>query len=169
MKLQYGLININGKTIVDFIYDDIAPFNNEYFRFQKGSKYGLIDKSGKILLDSNFTSINQFSEDLLLAENYHLKEYIFFDTNFIQKIKLNLQSCSVFSDGLARVEMDSKYGYINTEGELVIDYQFYKCGNFENGYAWVKNNENEFALIDKKGQIVVYYFYAEDILEFSKD
>jgi hypothetical protein len=61
MKLQYGLININGKTIVDFIYDDIAPFNNEYFRFQKGSKYGLIDKSGKILLDSNFTSINQFS------------------------------------------------------------------------------------------------------------
>ena len=168
MKLQYGLIDINGKTIVDFIYDEITPFNNEYLKFQKGSKYGLIDKSGKIILDSNYTSINQFSENLLLAENYHLKEYIFFDANFNQKIKLNLQSCSVFSNGLARVEMDSKYGYINFEGELVIDYQFYQSGNFDNGYAWVKNNKSEFALIDKKGKIVVDYFYAEDILDFRK-
>jgi len=168
MKMQYGLINLEGKTVVDFIYDDITPFNNEYLKFQKGSKYGLIDKSGKIVLDSNYSSIYQFSEDLLLAENYHLKEYIFFDINFNQKIKLNLQSCSIFSNGLARVEIDSKYGYINTEGEFVIDYHFYQCGNFDNGYAWVKNNKSEFALIDKKGKIVVDYFYAEDILDFRK-
>ena len=64
--------------------------------------------------------------------------------------------------------MDSKYGYINTEGELVIDCQFHKCGNFDNGYAWVKNNESEFALIDKKGKIVIYRAIETDFDKINK-
>jgi hypothetical protein len=40
-----------------------------------------------------------------------------------------------FSDGYAAVEMDGKWGYIDTTGTLVIPYQFDRAYMFNEGYA----------------------------------
>lgn len=71
---------------------------------------------------------------------------------------------NAFSDGMALVgKKDAygqvKYGYINTEGRLVIPYQFsIKPGNFSEGYARVTPKDNssfEYAYINKKGEVVL--------------
>jgi hypothetical protein len=149
--------------ISDFKLTNFKKFNNEYVIVEKDEKFGLIDKTGKLKINCEFTFINKFKDEYLIAENYNEHEFTCYDKNFQEKFKIKANSCGNFHENLAWIENKGKYGYINTKGEIVIDYLFGKAGNFGNGYAWVKNEGNEFALINEKGEIVIDYFYADDI------
>jgi hypothetical protein len=66
-----------------------------------------------------------------------------------------------FSNGLANVatkEGDKlKWGYINTDGKLVIPHQFDYPGNFVNGLAHIKIDNlfsGEEMYINEKGEVV---------------
>ena len=67
-----------------------------------------------------------------------------------------------FSDGLAVVKKDGKYGYINKNGETVIDYQYYLAEDFYDGIAEVGeatmkgdgSGQIKRALINKSGEML---------------
>jgi hypothetical protein len=44
---------------------------------------------------------------------------------------------AIFSDGLAPVSVDDKYGYIDRTGRFVISPQYVNAGTFSDGVAWV--------------------------------
>ena len=72
---------------------------------------------------------------------------------------------------LIRVEKDSKYGYINTNGELVIDYNYDMAEDFYYKYGIVKN-DNKYYLIDEKGNTIFEgnnISYVKDIGEYLID
>ena len=54
-----------------------------------------------------------------------------------------------FSDGLALVKENAKWGYIDMQGNKVIDLKFDIASSFTNGAAIVKLND-KFFLINKK-------------------
>lgn len=60
-----------------------------------------------------------------------------------------------FSEGLAAVKKDGKYGYINTQGELVIPVQFYGAGGFSEGFACVYDENYKVSFIDTKGEVAI--------------
>ena len=67
-----------------------------------------------------------------------------------------------FSDGLLPVRIDSKVGFVDTKGELVIKNQFYGAFQFKDGLGWVAKGSDAGPLwgcIDKAGKIVVPYMY----------
>ncbi|HMI79962.1 MAG TPA: WG repeat-containing protein, partial [Ferruginibacter sp.] len=55
-----------------------------------------------------------------------------------------------FSEGLAMVKDNGKWGFIDTLGNKVIDLKFDVASNFTKGAAMVKSN-NQFYLVNKKG------------------
>ena len=57
-------------------------------------------------------------------------------------------------EGLARVELNGKYGFINEEGEEVIPLKYDNAGNFSEGLAEVKLN-GKWGLVNTKGEEVV--------------
>jgi len=65
-----------------------------------------------------------------------------------------------FSEGLCVVSTDfrskevRKYGYIDTTGKLVIDFQFQYANKFENGRGLIQQN-NLWGAVDKTGKIIV--------------
>lgn len=59
-----------------------------------------------------------------------------------------------FSEGLAVVEKNLKFGYINEEGTLVIDFQFYDAGDFIDGIAYA-SVDGKYGFINKKGEFVI--------------
>ena len=71
-----------------------------------------------------------------------------------------------FSEGLARVEKDEKYGYIDTTGTEVIPCQYYYAASFSEGFACVKKG-GKYGYIDTTGTEVVPCQY-DDVNVFSE-
>ena len=60
-----------------------------------------------------------------------------------------------FSEGMAAVKKDGKYGYINTKGELVIPCQFGYASDFIEGTAVVvKDDGMPYCILNSDGRVI---------------
>lgn len=79
----------------------------------------------------------------------------------------------IFSEGLAGVEKNGFIGFVDTKGNVAIDFRFSYRGNplsdfvFHNGHCVVADSSNKIGVIDKKGRWVVKPLY--DNVELAKD
>ncbi len=58
------------------------------------------------------------------------------------------------SEGLARVQLGNKYGFIDRSGQMVINPQFGFAESFSEGLARVQLG-NKYGFIDRSGQMVI--------------
>lgn len=65
----------------------------------------------------------------------------------------DMNNCTLFSSGLLAVKKNDHYGYIDTSGEIVIDYSFDYASGFYGKHAIVKSDELYY-LIDKEGNFI---------------
>ncbi|WP_138984679.1 WG repeat-containing protein, partial [Crocosphaera watsonii] len=72
-----------------------------------------------------------------------------------------------FSEGLAPVMFNNKWGYVNTQGEMFIACQFESAGDFSEGLAPVMLN-NKWGYVNTQGIIVIPCQF-EDVKEFSEE
>ena len=86
--------------------------------------------------------------------------------NYNVAIPYQFDSAGNFNEGLAPVEKDKKYGYIDKTGKLVIPYQFDVVFKFSEGLAGVKKN-GKWGFIDKTGKLVIPYQFDEVIMSFD--
>lgn len=81
----------------------------------------------------------------------------------------------IFSEGLAAVSKDNKWGYINTKGQEVIPTKIdaYCVGRFSEGMAFVEKEKDkeDFSIIDKKGNIIFQGkgYYRRDVYQECQD
>ena len=178
LNKKAGFIDRNGKFVINAQFDGAEPFVNGLAAVKVGGKFGYIDKTGKIVISPQFDKAFPFSaEGLALVINdekigfinrsgtYAISpqfvlsgwffplpwEFAFFVTNEIGRVS--------FSDGLAPVKnkTDGKFGYVNSTGNIVIDYQFNEALPFYKGLAYVsrkQSSEEERGWIDKQGKFV---------------
>jgi len=83
----------------------------------------------------------------------------FIDKRGTVKIKPEFDSANRFSDGLAAVKKDGRWGYVNLEGRIVIDYHFLaEPGFFSEGRAASRaadQKNDQLGFLDRKGEFVV--------------
>lgn len=95
-----------------------------------------IEKLGKIQING--------SELTILNKNENSYNYSSTDNDYVDS----------FSEGLAYIRKNGQYGYVNTDGELVIPIKYTQALMFLNGVALVYENingKNHSYFIDKKG------------------
>lgn len=68
-----------------------------------------------------------------------------------------------FSEGLAAVRIEGKFGYIDASGEIVIEPKFARAGEFDQTMA-VAGDEDAFGIINRSGDYVVEPFFAEALI-----
>src|SRR5262249_22741119 len=64
------------------------------------------------------------------------------------------RDCGTFSDGLAPVQVDERWGYIDKEGAIVIKPEFIAADPFSEGLAFVTIAPESKAVIDRKGKVL---------------
>jgi len=67
-------------------------------------------------------------------------------------IKADYEFASEFSEGLARVGKNGKYGFINENGKVIIPIKYLSASNFNYGLAVLKTVDNKFLFVDKTGK-----------------
>jgi len=122
--------------------------------------WGYIDKTGKMIIKPHFESAREFSEGLaaVMVE----RKWGFIDKSGKMVIKpqfLKGRGESLeFSEGLAAVSiLGQGEGFIDKAGKLVIKPVLAEAGNFHEGLARVRFDENDvkFGFIDKAGKPVI--------------
>ena len=176
---KYGYIDGNGNIVIKPIYlqakqfaEGVAPV-----KIQEGI-WGVINIKGEVIAAwENVDEINEFSEGLAVIK--HGARYGYIDKKQLV-IPLKFDAAGDFSEGLAVVAIregstfleklhNAKYGYIDKDGNIVIDCQFGAAGKFKEGVAPVSSAATDFrwGYIDKTGQYVIEakYFTAREFSE----
>jgi hypothetical protein len=98
------------------------------------------------------------------VEKYAAFQQEFPDYPFMQELAVDID---LFQMKLYPVISGGKYGFMNTQGKLMIPAMYNEVGPFQEGLA-VVSKDDKFGIIDKKNQMLVDFQYDE-ILEFVQN
>lgn len=166
--------NVIARLPKSYAFRDMKFDANGWIRFSiNGSTpgYGMIDTRGQIVIQPKYGMLSVFSDGLAAAEalpnfqQFEPNSKPFYKVGYIDqsehwKLEPKWRTVSPFSEGLAGVQdTDSeKWGFIDTSGKLVIDYQYDQIDSFlfsERG-AFVEGRagvciDKKWGFIDKTG------------------
>ena len=122
----FGYINQKGKVAIPLKWDDAYTFSEDYAWVAQGqNSYGCINKDGQTIIPFEY------------EKGYNLSHYY-------------QQGGYVFSEGLAGVKKDGKWGFVDYSGNNVIPFIYDEVFNFSEGFAWVRK-DRKWGLVDKFG------------------
>lgn len=133
-----------------------------------------IDQSGASLFKRRFGYAGLFSEGL--APIIDGDQYGYINKKGEQVITTTSPYLKEFSEGLAAVgftssetnSQDFAYGYIDTQGKIVIKPQFSSAGSFSKGYAFVHDKQTgQKGLIDRNGKLWLFPLATQIIGGYS--
>lgn len=163
----YGYIDELGFLAIEPLYTEATRFNNGLAfvdMWVAGSKYySLIDKDGNALTGPVSSKLVQpyFTKGLCCVRELDGTGYIYIDETGNTVLPKSgtpyADALNFTSDGLA-VAVDSetmRAGYIDLDGNWAISPQYMQPGSFQNGLAFVIIDQNQTAIMDISGNLLV--------------
>ncbi len=146
--VKYGYIDKTGKIVAEARYDAVGSFHDGLaavgVKQADGSLlYGFMDKNFEMVIEPQFEEVGSFSEDYATVRiDDEGETYIDKGGNILteKRYKMNLDAqegfgCGNFSEGVAAVCYQGKWGYIDTSGNFIISPTFNMAGEFRDGLA----------------------------------
>lgn len=172
----YGYINPKGEWVTKPIYEWAMPFSEQIAVVEANNKFGLLDTKGKEILPPTYESISPFKEgratfvdkEGMGVLNKKGKVLTKKHYSYVGDYKEGLAMILTYDEGGTQY-----YGYINKSGNEVIPPTYTEASDFNNGKALVKIKDDEYALINKKGQVITpinkpfVYGYQDGTMVYS--
>jgi len=160
---KYGVVTANNQIVIPFKYDEIYNLASGY-KVRLNGKKGVVNNKGKLIIPLKYKDISQQNncykatldgkEGILSLENKVLIPFMYRE--------LELDSFNSETLIIAKNEED-KVGFINTKNEWVISPIYTLASPFQNGLAFVRDEQKKSMLINTKGEVVIKGF---DVLEY---
>jgi hypothetical protein len=165
---KFGFIDGKGKVVITPQYEYAVPFSEGLASVRIESRWGYIDREGNWKIKPSFSGAWQFSEGFARISTSDGYSFIDMEGRFISTARYSW--VGTFSDGMARVFQVKEiargsilsYGYIDKTGSEVIPLIFRYARSFSQGYAQVYLTGQDWAIINKKGEIVFKQCIYED-------
>lgn len=165
----FKVIDEKGKILTPKAYNYIGTYHENRALFshidQGKYLYGYLDRQGKEVIPLKYEAANDFKEGKALVK---LKENLFalIDPKGTILHTYNYGSVGNLGDGLLSFQRDynSPNGYLDVDGNVVIQPRFSLALPFENGRAVVNASHdiaNQYGLIDEKGNYIINPQYNE--------
>jgi hypothetical protein len=163
-KSKWGFVDTKGKVTFFPNVNYVSGFREGLAFFKKGNLTGYMDKNFNVVIKPKFKSAGNFNEGRARATDIDGSEY-YIDKNG-RKLFRNFDGCD-FQNGTACFKVKGKWGYINWDGEIIIDAKFDQGNYFgENGLAAVKVGK-KWGFINKSGEFVIKPQF-DDAVEFNE-
>ncbi|WP_299220255.1 WG repeat-containing protein [uncultured Aquimarina sp.] len=111
-------INKQGDSVTDAIYESAHPFSEGRALVSRNGLYGYIDHSGNEVIECKYGIKTAFSRNSRFSEGLAMVRF------------------NVGDDGL---KSEDNYGYINKDGDIVFDPQFFYANAFSEGFTMIKD------------------------------
>ena len=154
---RWGYINRKGEYVINPQFEDADFFSNDGLAKIKsgGKKTGYINKKGEYVIPASYKGGTAFGDGLaFVVADGGLPTCIDYkgDTKFVLNIAKYVSS---FSDGLAIfITEEGEFGFIDKNGNVVINAQFEQALPFNGGFARIRQ-KGDVGFIDKTGKYVI--------------
>lgn len=118
---KYGLINIDGKQVLDCEYDNITAIKGikNSILVKKDSMVGLVNSNGTVVIPANYSEITTISED--------------------------------YQNGYIVKNSESKYGVIKPNGDIAIDCKYNEIKKLVDGSKYIVKEDNTWKVLAEDG------------------
>ncbi|WP_237561870.1 WG repeat-containing protein [Flagellimonas algicola] len=165
---SYAFIDTSGKLkFEEKAFSLPVSFFNDYAIIESNNQtVGFIDKNLDLVVDG-FDVLMPFREGMSAAVKRSENTVGFIDTTGEWRIKLDLKSHRIgdFHEGYAFFMKDNGYGYLNKQGEIVIEPIYEGTYDFHEGLGAFLLNK-KFGFLNKEGKVVINNEY-ENVGDFS--
>ena len=135
-------------------YDYVSDFSSDYGLLCKDDLNILVDNEYNLITSTSEYEVVYLSEDKICFKSYENLKYGLMDRNGVVIVEPEYDSPLMFYDGMAYARKGERFGYLNTRGELIIDYDYSWVTPFKEGIAAVGISEDEFWFINKRGEVM---------------
>ena len=171
---KYGILDTKNLIIsLEPAFDDIVDFNDHIGAVKTIDRYQIITKTDdkKINVDPNFYDGVKLYPTLPLTAVEINKKWVLINDK-IMVLSHQYDEIGNFSASFASVRTGKQWGYIDTNGHLIIDTKFASAGDFYKNssryYALVQQELNgKSNFIDDKGSNAFKDFTFDKIIETS--
>jgi hypothetical protein len=159
-SIRYGYIDKSGSFVIPPQFEDAGDFSEGLAHVKKNGKSLFIDKTGKVIIDphDSWTGL-RFSEGLVSIGIRQSDRCGYMDGTGGVIITPQFDHCEEFSEGLAVVNIESKYGFIDKAGRMVRTLESHFITppmRFFEGLVVVRlRGDDHFSFIDKTGRVVI--------------
>lgn len=167
-KRKCGYINFKGETLGEIKWGTLSGnFIDGRARVSstEGStlgKSGFIDEKGNLVIPCSSINFYDFSDGVVCADEGSLMKYYDRDGNLLFT---DVLTSPFFKEGLVKYQnQDGKFGFKNKKGEIAIKAHFARVGDFNNGYAQVKDD----VYIDLSGNKTKLVSYEYGSVKYEK-
>jgi hypothetical protein len=186
---SFGYINMKGEVVIPLKFQSAGEFSEGLAYAESGDKWGYIDSKGSWAITPRYGmgfagglltigyypayyqytdfGVSRFHDGYAVVwdagKNFDTGVAHFIDKTGKQVFGRTFQAAIEFSEGLAAVEVNGKWGFIDTSGRMVIQPQFLiqvTSPGFSEGLAAVYKQDWEVGYIDKTGKWVIQPRYA---------
>jgi predicted DNA-binding WGR domain protein len=164
---KYGYINAKGEMLIPARFhwvDGFAPNGLAAVQEKENGKYGYINAKGEMVIPARFQRTRAFGRNgLAMAKDDDGTYFINDHGEVVAKLALIWDWAEHYADnGLAPLPGGAdcwcagvKWGYVNTDGEMVISPRFKEAGDFAaTGLAVVVENDKT-GYINAKGEMLI--------------
>ena len=157
---KYGLVDSSYKLFVEPKYDFIYAYKDDMLMVQRDAKYGFLDRAGKEVIEPRFAVAEDFHDGMARVsfynkEGYIVKTYIDKQGRIALPEGRKWTSLGWFGEGLAAVQENGKFGYVDKSFRFVIPPQFRIAGFFSGGLAAAALPGGKLGAIDRSGKFVI--------------
>ena len=156
---KYGYLNEEMEAAGKFSWNELTGIKDGTGAARKDKKWVLVDKDGKVKGDRKYDGVitdeSGFCSNQKCIFVKEKKEYHLINTKEKRIGKLSFDDAKAFpEEGYAAVCHDGKWGFVDAEGELVIDYTYENAESFGNGLAAVYT-DGKWGYIDMDGNLII--------------
>lgn len=157
----FYIADLIGNPMSDEIYRDINIFDDAAI-IHNGNKYGIMDIQGKVIIEPKYIGIEWGKGGLVTVYDDKGKVGLV-DALGNEVVEYKYDNIEPFTDGVACVRLNGKYGAINNKGEIIIPIEH------DEGIGMFGDSISMCKVIDGKKKWAMYDFKGDCLTEFKYD
>ncbi|MDY3979241.1 MAG: WG repeat-containing protein [Tidjanibacter sp.] len=164
----YGFVDNQNNTVVSCQYTDAGLFFESRARVSKNGKWGFIDEKGTIVVAMRYDEACDFVDGWAAVRSGASWAYINsiglpMKSDYIRSVgtdfSSSIEAALDFSEGLAAICVDGKWGFVDQKGKTVIEPQYSDVNSFNDGAAAVVKG-GKMGYIDRYNNVVIPIKYS---------
>ena len=125
-----GFINRQGREIVSTSYDEVLPFSDGMALVRKNKKWGAVSVDGRNNIRPRYPVMRPFGSDVAAVRVDDGWQLIDKSGQMVKVLPDSVTDAGVMAEGLLPVCMDGKWGYVDSDGNVVVAPRFVHAGSF---------------------------------------